>query len=74
MFDLLEFVLGGCDGRGLLADDVLQRADQFPHFLGDDSTGWIRRSKDISTSGSLPLFDGSSGFEVILREAGGGFL
>ncbi|OQE10698.1 hypothetical protein PENFLA_c081G09454 [Penicillium flavigenum] len=74
VFDLLEFVLGGCDGRGLLADDVLQRADQSPHLLGGDSTGWIRRSEDIATPGSLPVFDGSSGFEVILREAGGDFL
>jgi hypothetical protein len=34
--------LGGCDGRGLVANDVLQRADQFPHLLSGDSTGWIR--------------------------------
>lgn len=62
--------MGGCDGRGLVADDVLQRADQFPHLLGGDSTGWIRRSEDTSTPGSLPAFDGGSGFEVVLREAG----
>ena len=46
VFDLLEFVLGGCDGRGLVADDVLQRADQFPHLLGGDSTGWIRGANE----------------------------
>lgn len=28
VFDLLEFVWGSSDGRGLVADDVLQRADQ----------------------------------------------
>ena len=74
VFDLLEFVLGGCDGRGLLADDVLKGADQFPHLLSGDSTRWVRRGEGISTPGSLPAFDGSSGFEVILREAGGDFL
>jgi hypothetical protein len=72
VFDLLEFVLGSCDGRGLVADDVLQHADQFPHLLSGDSTGWVRRGECIFTPGSLPAFDGSSGFEVVLREAGGG--
>lgn len=68
MLDLLEFLLGCCDGRGLVVDDVLQCADQFPHLLGGDSTGWIRRTEGISTPGSLPVLDVDSGCEVFPSE------
>lgn len=74
MLDLLEFLLGCCDGCGLVVDDILQCADQFPHLLGSDSTGWIRRPEGISTPGSLPVLDSSSGCEVFPSEAVGGFL
>ncbi len=33
MFDLLKFVLGSCNGGGLLPDDVFLGADEFPHLL-----------------------------------------
>ncbi|KAI2758251.1 hypothetical protein DTO006G1_6767 [Penicillium roqueforti] len=74
VLDLLEFLLGCCDGRGLVVDDVFQCADQFPHLLGGDSTGWIRRTEGISTPGSLPVLDGGSGCEVFPSEAVGAFL
>ncbi|KAJ5184843.1 hypothetical protein N7472_009683 [Penicillium cf. griseofulvum] len=77
MFDFLKLVLGGFDRCGLMAYNVFQGADEFPHVLGGDSTRRVRRYKDISTPSSLPVFvqqagrvDGSK----LPHEAGGGCL
>jgi hypothetical protein len=34
----LKFVLGSCNGGGLVADDVIPGTDEFPRLLGGDST------------------------------------
>lgn len=66
--------MGGYDGRCLAAGDVSRRADQFPHLLRGESTGWTRRSEGIPIPGSPPALSGASGFEISLSEAGGGYL
>ena len=38
VFDLPEFVLSGFDCCGLMANDIFQGANQFPHLLGGDPT------------------------------------
>lgn len=74
VFDFVEFVLGGCDGCRLMSDEVFQRADQFPHLLGGNSTGGVRWGKRISPSRSSSGSNGGTSFEIVVREAGGGFL
>lgn len=41
VFDLLKLIVGGFDGRCLMADDILRRADQSPHLLGRNTAGWV---------------------------------
>jgi hypothetical protein len=42
VFNLLKLILGSYDNCGLVGDDVLRRANKFPHRLSDDSPGRAR--------------------------------
>jgi hypothetical protein len=81
VFNLLKFILGSCGGRGLATDDVLQRADEFPHLLSGDPSGGVRWCEGIATPGSFLFLREHAGsvyiccvLELFLRDARDGVL
>lgn len=77
MFKFLELIVGGFDCCSLMADDILQGADEFPHHSARDPTRRILWCKGIATSSSLPILTqqaGSAGdrssFVIVPRDVG----